>query len=78
MTDEAAAARYPALTPRQGQIVELVAQGMSNREIADMLFIDEHSVKNHLFNVVVRLDLPRRGSRRVHVARWVWEQECNR
>lgn len=66
---------YPPLTPRQCAVVALVAQGMSNREIADVLFVNEGTVKNHLFDVVVRLKLPRRGSRRVHVARWVWSQE---
>ncbi len=43
------------LTPREGEIVELVTQGFRNREIADKLSISEQTVKNHLQNIYDKL-----------------------
>jgi DNA-binding NarL/FixJ family response regulator len=40
-----------ALTPREEDVVRLVAQGLRNREIADRIFVSEQTVKNHL-NVI--------------------------
>lgn len=55
------------LTARERQIVELVAQGKSNRQIAAELFISEKTVSRHLANVYVKLDV---GSRTAAVAWW--------
>jgi DNA-binding NarL/FixJ family response regulator len=35
-------------SPRQRQVIELVAQGLKNREVADVIGTTEHVVKNHL------------------------------
>lgn len=40
------------LTPRQNQVLELLAAGMSNREIADELFISIGTVKNHVHRIL--------------------------
>lgn len=45
------------LTPRDREIVELVAQGLSNREIASNLFLSEKTVKNRLTNILSCLGL---------------------
>lgn len=63
------------LTERQRQVARMVADGRTNREIANLLYVDESTVKNHLYAVAVKIGVPPGGSRRVHVARWVWEQE---
>jgi DNA-binding NarL/FixJ family response regulator len=50
-----AAVAKPVLTTREKQIVALVVMGLSNREIADQLFIAESTVKSHLFSAFRRL-----------------------
>lgn len=37
-----------ALTPQEGQIVDLLIQGLSNRQIADRLYLSEHTIEWHL------------------------------
>ena len=49
------------LTPRQIAIVELIEQGLTNKEIAQRLSIDVQTVKNHVHNVLKKLDLHRRA-----------------
>jgi DNA-binding NarL/FixJ family response regulator len=60
------AARTAGLTARELEIVQAVAQGLSNREIANRLHITEPTVKFHLSNVYRRL----RVSNRTEAARW--------
>lgn len=55
------------LTARQWEIVTLVAQGLSNKEIAKQLFVSPHTVDRHLENVYVRLGL----SSRTRLTAWV-------
>ena len=49
------------LTKRQQEITGLVLQGLSNREIADRLFITEQTVKDHLHDVFEHLKIKRRS-----------------
>jgi DNA-binding NarL/FixJ family response regulator len=44
-----------ALTPRELQVLRLMAQGMANKEIADQLRISEHTVKFHVASVLGKL-----------------------
>jgi DNA-binding NarL/FixJ family response regulator len=48
------------LTQREVQVLKLVASGMTNREIADKLFISEKTVARHLSNIFTKLDLSSR------------------
>lgn len=56
-----AAPARPALTQRQLEIVELIDQGLSNKEIAGRLFIEVATVKNHVHNILGRLEARRRS-----------------
>jgi DNA-binding CsgD family transcriptional regulator len=50
------------LTPRELEVLRLVAHGHSNREIADALFISVPTVKRHLTTVLGKLALPSRSA----------------
>ncbi len=48
------------LTPREFEILELIAQGLSNREMAEKLNVSENTVKTHLSRVFDKLGAKRR------------------
>lgn len=48
------------LTPREVQILSLVAEGMTNKEIAVRLFVETQTVKNHMHNILEKLELRHR------------------
>jgi two-component system, NarL family, response regulator LiaR len=48
------------ITPRELEILELIAHGMSNREIAEKLFVSENTVKTHSSRVFGKLGAKRR------------------
>jgi DNA-binding CsgD family transcriptional regulator len=48
------------ITRRELEILELIAQGMSNREIAEKLFVSENTVKTHSSRVLNKLGAKRR------------------
>lgn len=48
------------LTPRETQILQLVAEGKSNKDIADELVISENTVKIHIRNILEKLHLKNR------------------
>ena len=49
------------LSKREHEIVSRVGEGMKNREIADLLHLSEHTVKNHLFRIYERLGISSRA-----------------
>ncbi|HEU5213951.1 MAG TPA: response regulator transcription factor [Gaiellaceae bacterium] len=49
------------LTPREQQVARLVGEGLSNKEIAARLCIEVPTVKNHVHNILRKLDVPGRG-----------------
>ena len=46
------------LTPREREVLELMAQGLSNAAIASALTVSERAVEKHIGNIFLKLDLP--------------------
>jgi ATP/maltotriose-dependent transcriptional regulator MalT len=55
-----AASRVQVLTKREGEVFELLRQGMSNRAIAETLFITEATAKLHVRHILAKLGVRRR------------------
>lgn len=62
-----------ALTRREGDVLQLIGQGLSNKEIARDLTLSVATVKHHVHNVLEKLHLPRRAEamRKVRDAPWI-------
>ncbi|MEU6586542.1 response regulator transcription factor [Nocardia sp. NPDC046763] len=56
--------RHPLdrLTPREREVLELMASGRSNAGIAAQLFVSERAVAKHINNILTKLDLPQADS----------------
>jgi DNA-binding NarL/FixJ family response regulator len=59
--------RFQRLTPRQHEIARLIADGLTNAEIADRIFISEQTVKNHVTGILDTLGVRHRG----RIAYWL-------
>jgi DNA-binding NarL/FixJ family response regulator len=55
--DVSSSKRLESLTPREREVLEHVAQGFSNGEIATALFIEESTVKSHVKRILMKLRL---------------------
>lgn len=51
----------PALTAREQQILDLIAEGLTNRQISSNLFISESTVENHIHHIFVKLGISNRA-----------------
>ncbi|MEF3275936.1 MAG: response regulator transcription factor [Chloroflexus sp.] len=57
------------LTPREMDVLRLVAKGMSNKEIADTLIVSEKTVKTHISNILSKLHLADRTQVAIYALR---------
>jgi len=48
------------ISKRELEILQLIDEGLSNQQIADKLFVSEHTVKKHVSNLFFKLDVQRR------------------
>ena len=62
------------LTARETEVLELIAQGLANREIARRLFVSEATVKTHINNLFTKLHLRDRA----HAMRFAFEHGLGR
>jgi DNA-binding NarL/FixJ family response regulator len=53
---------FPELTEREREVLELVAAGLGNHEIARRLVLSEKTVRNHVSAILVKLQVPDRAS----------------
>ncbi|MGZ6078228.1 MAG: helix-turn-helix domain-containing protein, partial [Myxococcaceae bacterium] len=64
-----AAASAEAFTPREREVLALLARGLSNRDIADALDISAHTAKFHVNSILQKLGVERRTEAVVRAAR---------
>jgi two-component system response regulator DevR len=57
------------LTAQERKILDLVAEGMTNRQIAEKVFLAEKTVKNYVSNILLKLGLSRRAEAAAFMAR---------
>lgn len=67
-----ASARSDALTPREAEVLQLLAEGLANKEIAARLGISDHTVKFHLNALMAKLGVQSRTEAVVRAARLGW------
>jgi len=59
----------PLLTNREREVFELLVQSKTTKEIADLLFISEKTVRNHISNVIQKLGVKGRSQAVVELVR---------
>jgi DNA-binding NarL/FixJ family response regulator len=67
-------ARLDALTPREREVLALIARGLSNREIATALTVEESTIRTHVKRILMKLEL----RDRVHAVIFAYETALNR
>ena len=60
LTGAPRAERFPDLTDREREVLDLMADGLRNHAIADRLGLSEKTVRNHVSNVLLKLQVPDR------------------
>lgn len=59
----------PLVTPREHDVLRLLAEGLTNREIARRLVVSEHTVHRHVTNILRKLELPSRAAAAAYAVR---------
>lgn len=70
--EDSAAQGTEALTAREGEVLQLIGHGLSNKEIASELRVSIATVKHHVHHVLYKLKLPRRAQAMRHVREKPW------
>jgi DNA-binding NarL/FixJ family response regulator len=58
-----------ALTPQERKILDHIAEGLTNRQIGEQMFLAEKTVKNYVSNVLSKLGMSRRAEAAAYAAR---------
>ena len=61
--------RLARLTDQERKILDLIAEGLTNRQIAERIFLAEKTVKNYVSNLLAKLGMERRTEAAVFAAR---------
>jgi DNA-binding NarL/FixJ family response regulator len=69
--------RLAHLTPQERNILELIAEGLTNRQIAERVHLAEKTVKNYVSNLLAKLGMERRTQAAVYAARLAEHRETN-
>jgi two-component system response regulator DevR len=67
--------RLADLTPQERRILDLLAEGLTNRQIGERMFLAEKTVKNYVSNLLMKLGMKRRTEAAVFAARQLDEQD---
>jgi DNA-binding NarL/FixJ family response regulator len=70
--------RLASLTPQERRILELITEGLTNRQIAETMFLAEKTVKNYVSNLLAKLGMERRTQAAVFGARLQQERPNSR
>jgi len=57
------------LTPQEQRILDLIAEGLTNRQIAEIMFLSEKTVKNYVSNMLAKLGMSRRTEAAVYAVK---------
>ena len=52
---------FPELTPREGEVLDMIARGLSNTEISRRLYVSPKTVRNHVSNIFLKLQVADRS-----------------
>ena len=67
--------RVERLSPQERRILDLLAEGLTNREIGERMFLAEKTVKNYVSNLLMKLGMKRRTEAAVFAARQLDEMD---
>jgi DNA-binding NarL/FixJ family response regulator len=71
-------ARLSSLSPQERRVLDLIAQGRSNRQIAEEIFLAEKTVKNYVSSLLSKLGMQRRTEAGVYAAILAERRSMNR
>ena len=60
---------FQALTPQERRILDLIAEGRTNRQIADSMFLAEHTVKNYITGLLRKLKMSSRTEAAIYATK---------
>ena len=59
----------PSLTDQERRVLDLIAEGLTNRQIGERMFLAEKTVKNYVSNLLAKLGMSRRSEAAAFAAR---------